>query len=82
MTLLTIYRDDGTPDPRVGGAGDVEQDVVLGEFDVRGGGRVSFDAWVTQRLRLRAEYDLSSALDWAPEIRGLKALRVLAEGQF
>ena len=76
------YRDDGTPDPQGGGAGDLEEDVILGEFDLRGGGRVSFDAWVTQRLRLRAEYDLSSALDWAPEIRGLKALRVLAEGQF
>lgn len=77
-----LYRDDGTPDPRAGGAGDLEEDVVLGEFDLRGGGRISFDAWVTQRLRLRAEYDLSTALDWAPEIRGLKALRVLAEGQF
>jgi hypothetical protein len=77
-----LYRDDGTPDPQVGGAGDIEEDVILGEFDVRGGGRISFDAWVTRRLRLRAEYDISSALDWAPEIRGLKALRVLAEGQF
>ncbi|MBZ0238563.1 MAG: hypothetical protein K8M05_39990 [Deltaproteobacteria bacterium] len=77
-----LYRDDGTPDPQDGGAGDIEEDLVLGEFDLRGGGRVSFDAWVTQRLRLRAEYDLSSALDWAPEIRGLKSLRILAEGQF
>jgi hypothetical protein len=76
------YRDDGTPDPQPGGAGDIEADVVLGELDLRGGGRVSFDAWVNSRLRLKAEYDLSSALDWAPEVRGLKALRVLAEGQF
>jgi hypothetical protein len=76
------YRDDGVPDPQVGGGGDVESALVLGEFDVRGGGRVSFDAWVTRRLRIRAEYDLSSTLDWAPEIRGLKALRVLAEGRF
>ncbi len=76
------YRDDGTPDPQAGGLGDVEADVILGEFDVRGGGRISFDAWVTRRLRLRAEYDLSTALDGAPEIRGLKALRVQAEGRY
>ena len=61
-------RDDGTPDPRSGGGGAIETDVILGEFDLRGGGRISFDAWVTRRLRLRAEYDLSSSLDWAPEI--------------
>ena len=77
-----LYRDDGVPDPQEGGAGDLEQEIVLGEFDIRGGGRVSFDAWVTRRLRLRAEYDISSTLDVAPEIRGLKSLRVLAEGQF
>jgi hypothetical protein len=76
------YRDDGTPDPQAGGAGDIEEDVTLGQFDLRGGGRVSFDAWVNSRLRLKAEYDLSSALDSAPEVRGLKSLRVLAEGQF
>jgi hypothetical protein len=76
------YRDDNTDDPQPGGTGDVEDQLVLGEFDVRGGGRVSFDAWVTRRLRLRAEYDISSTLDVAPEIRGLKSLRVLAEGQF
>lgn len=77
-----LYRDDGVPDPQEGGAGDLEQDIILGEFDLRGGGRVSFDAWVTRRLRLRAEYDISSTIDVAPEIRGLKSLRVLAEGQF
>lgn len=76
------YRDDGEPDLQGGGSGDLESEIVLGEFDVRGGGRVSFDAWVTRRLRLRTEYDISSTLDVAPEIRGLKSLRVLAEGQF
>jgi hypothetical protein len=76
------YRDDGMTDSQIGGTGDLEGDIILGEFDWRGGGRASFDAWVTRQLRLRAEYDISSALDWAPEIRGLKSLRVLAEGQF
>lgn len=76
------YRDDGVADPRTGGGGDLEDELLLGELDVRGGGRISFDAWVTARLRLRTEYDISSALDVAPEIRGLKSLRLLAEGQF
>ena len=48
--------------------------------DTRGGGRFSLEAWVTPRFRLRAEYELSTGLDLAPEILGFKSLRLLAEG--
>jgi hypothetical protein len=48
--------------------------------DTRGGGRFSLEAWVTPRFRLRAEYELSTGLDLAPEILGYKSLRLLAEG--
>jgi len=64
------------------GTGDNEAFAVLEPIDVRGGGRFVFEAWVTPNLRMRAEYDLSSTLDAAPEILGLKQLRVLAEGSF
>lgn len=73
-----LYRNDALDDP----GNDLEDELTLGEFDLRGGGRVSFDAWVTRRLRLRTEYDISTTIDLAPEIRGLKSLRVLVEGQF
>ena len=45
--------------------------------DVRGGGRVTLDAWIGKQLRLFAAYDLSSALDFAPEITGYKSLRLM-----
>jgi hypothetical protein len=48
--------------------------------DLRGGGRFSLEAWVTPRFRLRAEYELSTGLDLAPEVLGFKSLRLLAEG--
>jgi len=48
--------------------------------DLRAGGRVSLEAWITPRFRLRVEYELSGALQLAPEIIGYKSLRILAEG--
>ena len=47
---------------------------------MRGGGRFSLQAWVTPRIRLRGEYELSTTLDLAPEILGYKSLRILLEG--
>jgi hypothetical protein len=59
---------------------DPENPLTPPSADIRGGGRVSLDAWVTPRFRLRAEYELSSTLDLAPEILGYKSLRIMAEG--
>lgn len=50
--------------------------------DVRGGARFGIEAWAGERLRLRGEYDVSSALRVAPELRGVKSLRIVAEGRF
>jgi hypothetical protein len=48
--------------------------------DIRGGGRFTVDAWVGRRIRLFASYDVSSALDTAPEINGYKSLRMMVSG--
>ncbi|MDQ3370651.1 MAG: hypothetical protein M3680_34980, partial [Myxococcota bacterium] len=54
----------------------------LPERDVRGGGRFTVDAWVGTRMRLFASYDVSSALDTAPEITGYKSLRLTVTGVY
>jgi hypothetical protein len=51
-------------------------------FDFQGGGRFAIDAWVSARVRLRGEYDVTSVIDEAPELRGLKALRLWIEGTY
>jgi len=48
--------------------------------DVRGGGRVTLDAWIGKRLRLFASYDLSSAIESTPEITSYKSLRLTMTG--
>jgi hypothetical protein len=51
--------------------------------DLRSGGRFSLEGWVRDRVRLKAEYDLSfGPLVMAPELRTLKTFRVLVEGSF
>jgi len=51
--------------------------------DFRSGGRFSAEGWAAERIRLRTEYDVSfNQLAMAPELRGLKTLRVLMEGSF
>ena len=53
------------------------------ELDLRTGGRFSVEGWAGQRLRLRTEYDVSfNRLRLAPELNGVKTLRVLLEGTF
>ena len=53
------------------------------EYDFRGGGRFSVDGWASKRMHLRVEYDVAFVpTNVAPEIRGVKSLRVLAEGTF
>ena len=46
----------------------------------RGGGRAQIDAWIGERLRLFASYDLSTSLDFTPNITGYKSLRLMMEG--
>ena len=52
------------------------------DFDTRGGGRFTIDAWVGRRIRLFASYDVSSALASAPEITGYKSLRLTLTGVY
>ena len=41
------------------------------------------EGWAFNRLRIKAEYDVSiSDIQLAPELRGIKSLRVLAEGTY
>jgi len=48
--------------------------------DVRFGGRFTLDAWVGERVRIYAAYDVSSALEFAPEINGYRSLRLMLTG--
>jgi len=50
--------------------------------DIRGGGRISIDAYINNRPRLFAAYDLSSAIDMEPAIDGYKSLRLVMEGVY
>ncbi len=52
------------------------------ERDLRGGGRITVDAWVSRQLRLFASYDVSSQLATAPEISGYKSLRLSVTGTY
>lgn len=52
------------------------------DADVRGGGRLSLDAWLGKRARVSVSYDASSALDSAPEITGYKSLRLVMTGVY
>jgi hypothetical protein len=77
----THYAEDYcTPDPML------PSECVAGDgvahSDLRGGGRFTIDAWIGKRLRLSASYELSSALDLAPEISGYKSLRLMMEGLY
>jgi hypothetical protein len=56
--------------------------VVMPVRDLRGGGRFTVDAWIGNRLRLFASYDVSSVLDTAPEISGYKSLRLVMSGVY
>lgn len=47
-----------------------------------GGGRFWIEAWVNPRVRLRGEYDVTSLVDYTPELRGLKHLRLFLEGTY
>ncbi|MCW5806968.1 MAG: hypothetical protein KIT31_31705, partial [Deltaproteobacteria bacterium] len=50
--------------------------------ELHGGGRISIEAWVGNRVRLFAQYEISSELDLAPEITGYKSLRLALSGVY
>ena len=52
------------------------------ENEARVGGRFTVESWVGKQLRVKGIYDVSGALRYAPEITGLKTLRVMMEGTF
>jgi hypothetical protein len=59
------------------------EEVITDGFDTHSGGRFSVEGWARSQLRIKAEYDVSlGPLDMAPELRGVKMLRVLTEGTF
>lgn len=50
--------------------------------DVRAGGRFGAEIWPSETLRLKVDYEVSTQLVLAPEVRGFKSLRAIAEGRF
>jgi hypothetical protein len=50
--------------------------------DLRGGGRVSVEAWIGKRLKLSAAYDATTAIDQSPEITLYKSLRLTMTGTY
>ena len=50
--------------------------------DLRGGGRVSVEAWIGKRLKLSAAYDATTAIDQSPEITLYKSLRLTMTGAY
>jgi hypothetical protein len=57
-------------------------DTGIQNVSFRGGGRAQIDAWIGRNLRLFASYEISSALDFEPEITGYKSLRLMMEGRY
>jgi hypothetical protein len=59
------------------------QQALVDGLDIHSGGRFSVEGWAASRLRIKAEYDVSlGVLETAPELFGVKSLRVLAEGTY
>ena len=54
--------------------------LVIPGSDLRIGGRFTIDAWVGDRVRISTAYDVSSALEFAPEISGYRSLRLMITG--
>lgn len=74
--FAVLYRDDGFADTPHEGNEPLDIDTV------HGGGRFAFDAWITPRLRVHTTYELTNRFATSPEVAGLKALRILLEGQY
>ncbi len=58
----------------------IDPTLAIPSSDLRFGGRFTLDAWVGERVRISAAYDVSSALEFAPEINGYRSLRLMLTG--
>jgi hypothetical protein len=58
------------------------EDTGIPTSDLRGGARFSVEAWIRDRVRLFASYDVSSKLTFQPEITGYRSLRLVMEGRY
>jgi hypothetical protein len=77
--LTDLYvDDDSTPNEEDPQTLDTSRDTE----DHRVGGRFSIEASPTSRLRVRAEYELTTLIETALEIRGYKSLRLHVEASF
>jgi hypothetical protein len=76
--LTDLYVDDDEDEEEEPQRVDTSRD----SLDHRVGGRFSIEAWPTARLRVRAEYELTTLIETALEIRGYKSLRLAAEASF
>jgi len=78
LDYCSALKGDGTIDPNCMST----TDTGIYNVDYRGGGRMTVDAWIGNRLRLFASYDVSSRLDLAREISGFKSVRLMMEGVY
>jgi hypothetical protein len=76
--LTDLYVDDTNTPEEEPQEGDTSRDTE----DNRVAGRFTIEAWPMARLRIRAEYELTTLIETALEIRGYKSLRLLAEASF
>ncbi len=74
----TRYVHDYCLDTRCGS----NVDTGVPDSTLREGGRFTIDAWIRDRVRLFASYELSSGLSFAPEISGYKSLKLIMEGVY
>ena len=74
----TRYVHDYCLDTRCGST----VDTGVPDSTLREGGRFTIDAWIRDRVRLFASYELSSGLSFAPEISGYKSLKLIMEGVY
>jgi hypothetical protein len=74
----TRYERDYCLDTRCGST----VDTGVPDTALREGGRFTIDAWIRDRVRLFASYELSSTLAFAPEMSGYKSLRLIMEGVY
>lgn len=75
QTPYELPDDDDMEDP-------VEIPERLAGPELRWGGRFTVEAWASDNLRLKVEYDVTSALLIEPGLLGIKSLRIMAEGRF
>lgn len=82
LTYCAALQNGGTDMPVINPSCQSALDTGITDFDYRGGGRATIDAWIGSQLRLFASYELSSKFALQPEIYGFKSLRLMMEGVY